>query len=44
MKLNQKSSMREERMSHPWMTCTERRGHTAPPSGRRSNYTGQADR
>lgn len=25
MQLNQKSSMREERMSHPWMTCTERR-------------------
>lgn len=44
MKLNQKSSMREERMSHPWMNCTENVNHTAPPNSRRPHYTGHADR
>lgn len=27
MKLNQKSSMRDDRMSQPWMNCTRRRKH-----------------
>ena len=44
MKLNQKSSIREERMSQPWMNCTNTIiNHLAPPSSRRTNHTGGAD-
>lgn len=38
MKLNQKSSMREDRMSQPWMNWGDRRS-TAPPHRRKTNYT-----